>query len=243
MRALSISLILITIIVTSSFGGIIDWFGGNFSENGSLSDDAKKLIETAFEGLDRKNIVDCHIHILGVSEEQSGCYANPDMKSFLKSPVKHIKYLIYLSASKSRKNNVDDEYMKRLSDLIEAFNPEGKHLIFAMDKYYEKNGSANNEKTEFYVPNDYVYELSKAKEYFIPVASVHPYRADALDELEKLANKNIRFIKWIPNCMGIDPSDTDIIPFYNVMKKRGMILISHTGNEDAVEAGDNQRFG
>ena len=35
-------------------------------------------------------------------------------------------------------------------------------------------------------------------------ASIHPYRNDAVEEIEKWANRGIRLIKLLPNSMGID---------------------------------------
>ena len=42
--------------------------------------------------------------------------------------------------------------------------------------------------------------------------------------------------------MGIDPSNDRLEPFYIRMRQLGMILLSHTGRERALEAGD-QDFG
>jgi predicted TIM-barrel fold metal-dependent hydrolase len=58
----------------------------------------------------------------------------------------------------------------------------------AFDKHYRKDGSVNLEKTEFYVPNEYVFELAERyPELFVPNISVNPYRPDAIAELEKWA--------------------------------------------------------
>ena len=73
--------------------------------------------------------------------------------------------------------------------------------------------------------------------------SVHPYRKDALLELRKWAEKGVRLVKWLPNAMGIDPSDEMIDPFYRLMKQHGMVLLSHTGDEQAIEADDLQHLG
>ena len=57
------------------------------------------------------------------------------------------------------------------------------------DKNYRADGSVNLEKTEFYVPNEYVFELAERHpEMFVPNISVNPYRPDAITELEKVGS-------------------------------------------------------
>src|ERR1051325_2489342 len=43
--------------------------------------------------------------------------------------------------------------------------------------------------------------------------------------------------------MGIDPSDERCDSFYEKMKRLGLVLLSHGGEEKAVEAEEDQRFG
>ena len=50
-------------------------------------------------------------------------------------------------------------------------------------------------------------------------------------------------VKWLPNAMGIDPSDAACDSFYTKMKELGLVLLSHGGEEKAVEAEEDQRLG
>jgi predicted TIM-barrel fold metal-dependent hydrolase len=50
-------------------------------------------------------------------------------------------------------------------------------------------------------------------------------------------------LKWLPNAMGIDPSDPKCEPFYRKLKELGVVLLTHGGEEKAVEAEEDQRFG
>ena len=50
-------------------------------------------------------------------------------------------------------------------------------------------------------------------------------------------------VKWLPNAMGIDPSSPACDPFYAKMKELGLVLLSHGGEEKAVEADEDQRLG
>jgi predicted TIM-barrel fold metal-dependent hydrolase len=50
-------------------------------------------------------------------------------------------------------------------------------------------------------------------------------------------------VKWLPNAMGINPSDERCDPFYRKMKELNLVLLSHTGEEKAVEAEEDQLLG
>ena len=43
--------------------------------------------------------------------------------------------------------------------------------------------------------------------------------------------------------MGIDPSDPQCDPFYEQMKQLDLVLLSHGGEEKAVEAKEDQKLG
>ena len=74
----------------------------------------------------------------------------------------------------------------------------GKLCILAFDGFYDRNGKYRSSNTTLFVPNTYVFDLSREfPEYFIPVGSVNPYRADALEELQKCADNGVTIIKWL----------------------------------------------
>jgi predicted TIM-barrel fold metal-dependent hydrolase len=236
---------------------VIDWMGGAYTKkpgaiDKELSADALKLVQQAFEGIEPSKMLDYHVHILGLGTHDSGCFVHPHMLSWL-HPLKRIKFLAYTGAGAIIDfDKADFQYAERLVSLIRrntiAKSSEGaeygKVLALAFDKYYDHSGEPVLARTEFYVPNQYVFELHKTyPDVFIPTCSVHPYRKDALDELRKCAQNGIKIIKWLPNAMGINPADDKCAPFYAVMKEHGMILLSHTGDEKAVEAKEDQALG
>jgi uncharacterized protein len=89
-----------------------------------------------------------------------------------------------------------------------------------------------------------VIQLAAAEpDIFVPVLSVHPYRADAVTELEKFAKSGAKLVKWLPNAMGIDPADPKCDAFYAAMSRLGLVLLSHGGEEHAVDAENAQALG
>lgn len=228
---------------------VIIKLGGNHTvsaEDGNkgMSRGAVALIDDAFKEIDSLRLRDYHTHIVGMGEGNTGNFVNEEMLSKL-NPGKHLKFNIYLSAAGiTDAKKADSQYLKRLVELIRNIPHHGKYCLLAFDKNYNPDGTPNLKKTEFYVPNEYVFMLAeKYPDLFIPVISVHPYRYDALIELDKWAQKGAHIIKWLPNAMSIDPSDKRCISFYRKMRTHNMVLLTHSGEEKAVDADEDQKYG
>jgi predicted TIM-barrel fold metal-dependent hydrolase len=209
-----------------------------------ISSKAGDLIKRAFSDIDPQRLIDHHTHIAGLGSGGTNAFVNSKMRSWA-HPFHHLKFKVYLSAAGVEDiERADAELIQRLVNLIKHIEHHGKHRLLAFDKNYRPDGSVNLEKTEFYVSNEYVFAL--AEEYpdlFVPNISVNPYRSDALQELEKWAARGARIVKWLPNAMGIDPSDPRCDVFYQKMKQLDLILLSHGGEEKAVEAEEDQKLG
>jgi predicted TIM-barrel fold metal-dependent hydrolase len=188
--------------------------------------------------------VDHHVHIAGLGVDGTNTFVNPKMRTW-RHPFHRLKLKVYMSsAGVSDEDKADPQAAARLASLVQSIKGHGKHRLLAFDKNYRRDGSVNLEKTEFYVPNEYVFELvDRYPELFIPNISVNPYRPDAVAELEKWARRGARVVKWLPNAMGIDPSNAKCDPFYDKMKELDLILLSHGGEEKAVEAEEDQKLG
>jgi len=209
-----------------------------------LSVRAADLIKRSFEDIDQNRLVDYHTHVAGLGKGNTGVMVNPNLGSW-KHPAGYLRFKVYLSAAAVNDVELADAQMiERLVRLVTSIEQHGKHLLLAFDKNYNRDGTPNLAKTEFYVPNEYVFSLvAQHPDLFEPVISVNPYRADALTELERGAKRGARVVKWLPNAMGIDPSDERCDPFYQKMKELNLVLLSHGGEEKAVEAEEDQKLG
>jgi predicted TIM-barrel fold metal-dependent hydrolase len=223
--------------------------GGAFTHGPSelrdrLSPKASDLVKKSFEDVDDSRLLDYHTHVAGVGSQGTGAFVNPKMRTW-RHPLHRLKFEVYLSAAGVKdEETADEQFASRLADLVRHAGHRGRQRILAFDKNYFPDGVANLEKTEFYVPNEYVFSLAgRNADIFEPVISVNPYRADACAELERGAARGARMVKWLPNAMGIDPSDERCDPFYRKMNHLGLVLLSHGGEEKAVEAEEDQRFG
>jgi predicted TIM-barrel fold metal-dependent hydrolase len=209
-----------------------------------LSAKAADLVKWAFADVEPARLVDYHTHIAGIGTDETNNHAHPKMRTW-RHPFHRIKFAVYLSAAGVEDMaHADAEFAARLVRLIAHIEGHGKYRLLAFDKNYNRAGTVNLAKTEFYVPNEYVFALAAAHpDLFEPVISVNPYRPDALAELTKWAGRGGRVVKWLPNAMGIDPADEKCDPFYRRMKELNLVLLSHGGEEKAVEAEEDQRLG
>jgi uncharacterized protein len=228
---------------------LLHYIGGAFTHRpeelkSNISIKAGDLIKRAFEDIDSTRLIDYHTHVAGIGKGGTDAFVHPKMLTW-KRPSHHLKFRVYLSAGAvTDVDQADAQIVERLVRLISSIEGHGKHCLLAFDQNYNRDGTPNSEKTEFYVPNDYMFALVKRfPELFAPVISVHPYRPDALVELERGAARGARMVKWLPNAMGIDPSDPLCDPLYQKMKELNLVLLSHGGEEKAVESKEDQKLG
>ena len=205
---------------------------------------AGDLIKRSFDDIDPARLLDYHTHVAGLGKGGSGAFVNPKMLAW-RHPFHRLKFKVYLSAGAvTDVEAADQQIVLRLASLISHIEDHGKHRLLAFDKNYNRDGTPNLAKTEFYVPNDYVFTLAEQQpDCFEPAISVNPYRPDALAELERGAKRGARMVKWLPNAMGIDPADGQCDPFYQKMRELDLVLLSHGGEEKAVEAEEDQKLG
>lgn len=228
---------------------LIHYIGGAFTQTpqelpGKISEGASDLIKRAFDDVDPARLVDHHVHIAGLGSNGSRAFVNAKMRTW-RHPFHRLKFKVYMSsAGVDDEARADAQLFQRLTDLVANIPNRGKHRLLAFDQNYRPDGSVNLQKTEFYVPNEYVFKLAEQHpDMFVPNISVNPYRPDAVAELEKWARRGARVVKWLPNAMGIDPSDPRCDPFYQKMKELDLVLLSHGGEEKAVEAEEDQKLG
>jgi len=208
----------------------------------TLSRNAQVLVDQAFQGLDsRTPLVDAHVHIIGT---RHGCEVNPRLFD-PRHPFKRLTAKLYLKAGGvSDLEHFDEKYVEVLVARAHQFGRPIRLHILAMDHFYNPDGTINRERTEFYVPNDYVVTLAQQHpDLFVPVISVHPGRPDALAELDRWAAQGVRWVKWLPNAQGIDPADPRYDAFYHRMAELKMTLLTHAGEEKAVGAAGAQALG
>ena len=201
------------------------------------------LMQQIWTGIDVNQVWDCHAHLAGTGDSRRdsqamGVWMSPNMNSVW-HPILSLQKRFYMNGGCTDSSQVDASYVARLAQLSGEMPAGFKTMLFAFDWFHDENGKPNQANSIFYISNEYAAKTaSEHSHQFEWVASIHPYRADALDALDEAHAKGARAIKWLPSGMGIDPASPKCDAFYNKLNGLKMPIISHTGRESAVQGGD-----
>ena len=209
-----------------------------------LSPATDSLIAEVFAPFRGDTLIDHHVHIVGLGNSSSGIQIHADMQSYI-HPFKMTRFSYFMDAAGvSDTSRADQQYLENLLNQMAHFPIPFKIWGLALDKHYLEDGSIDEDETEIYVPNRYLVELANAYPHrIIPAISVHPYRQDAVKEVERWAAQGVRVVKWVPNAMGIDPSSALCDSFYAALQRLDMVLLSHAGTENAIDSQGRQHLG
>lgn len=96
-------------------------------------------------------------------------------------------------------HNEDASFVTRMKQLASEMPNGYKTMLFAFDWFRDEQGVADSKSSIFHVPNEYAAKIATLYlQYFEWGASIHPYRPDAKDALEKAHSEGARAIKWLP---------------------------------------------
>ena len=128
--------------------------------------------------------------------------------------------------------------------LARDFPAGARWLLFAFERAHDDAGRPRDDWSTFHVPNGYAAAVARAHaERFEWVASIHPYRDDALDALDAAVGAGARAMKWLPSAMNIDLRDPRCRPFYDRLARHALPLVVHCGEEHAVPGAGRDAFG
>lgn len=106
-------------------------------------------------------------------------------------------------------------------------------VLLAHEAVYHEDG-ARMDFGSFFVPNECVFGFCQTHNAFLPAASIHPARPDAIAALEGALEAGAVMLKILPNCHNIDCSRPAYRDFWNRMAASGLPLLAHTGGEHTV---------
>jgi len=203
------------------------------------------LVLEAFDGLDATALWDVHAHLLGNGDSGSGCTVHAAMHQWWR-PVEVLRRMAILNAAcvPDTALSVDEAYVAQLHRLAADFPAGARWLLFAFDQAHDERGQPQPEWTTFHVPNAYAARIAAAApERFGWVASIHPYRDDAIGRLDEAVRLGALALKWLPSSMNIDLRDARCRPFYDRLRTHRLPLIVHCGEEKAVPGAGRDELG
>lgn len=173
-------------------------------------------------------IVDCHVHI---------CATTPGHGSTSEYLLRSATYrfLRWLLGIKSAGGEgFEREAEAKLVETVNAAGSLDQVVVLAFDAVYDLEGRRDEANTHLYVTNDYVIELARKHPKLLFGASVHPYRRDALAELDRCIAQGAVLLKWLPIVQNFNPADKRCLPLFEALAHHKMPLLCHTGGERAL---------
>ncbi|MCK5805134.1 MAG: amidohydrolase family protein [Lentisphaeria bacterium] len=188
------------------------------------------------EPLPDSPIIDMHCHISGVGDDGSGCYINPRlMESWKAGP-----YLrAYGISRKILERDGDQAVVKQLVEWVRASKHVDGVVVLALDMTLTSAGEFDRERTEIYVPNEFVATICKRFDCLHYGASVNPMRSDALERLEQAKRDGAVLIKLLPAIQHIRLDDARFIPYFQKLAELDLPLLTHTGAERSFSSADH----
>lgn len=181
-------------------------------------------------------LIDVHTHLVGI-QESNGCYIDEGMRGSVL--FKYLKMTLGLTGIDPE--NLDAAYREKLVDWVDDSELDYAGVL-ALDGVYGEDGELDREATSYLVSNDYCLEVCEDSDKLLPICSVNPDRADAIEELERVVREGAAAIKLLPNSQDVDPAHPDHQEFWRRMAELGVPLLTHTSFEHTIPA-INQEYG
>lgn len=210
-----------------------------------IPDDLRPLLARTFDGLDPTQLWDVHTHLLGTGDSGSGCTVNAQLSQW-RHPVEMLRKRLILNAAcvPADAPSVDRAYVQRLQALAADFPAGARWMLFAFDQACDAAGLPVAAHTTFHVPDAYAAHVAaETPQRFAWVASIHPYRPDALARLDAALANGAVALKWLPSSMAIDLRDRRLRPFYDRLADTRLPVIVHCGEERAVPGAGRDELG
>jgi len=183
-------------------------------------------------------LTDVHVHLAALPTATNGCRLSRRMR---RSPL--TRFLAWTQGLPlDDPETANRRYLEHLERELQASARVGRVVLLAMDGVYDSAGVLDESRTDFLIANDHVLEVAGGNERFLPGVSINPTRRDALDELERCAEKGAVLVKVLPNAQVFDPADRRLVPFYRALARLRLPLLSHVGYEFSL-IGQDQSLG
>lgn len=182
-------------------------------------------------------VIDVHTHLAGVGHGGTNCFIAP--RKFNSLFFRAMCWQLGITRA-DRASRLDQAYLERLDEQAHSAAASGALdaiALFAHERIYTDAGEVQAAGQELFVPNEYVFacaERPAMRGRYLPVASVHPYRRDAVEETARWIERGAAALKWLPNSQGMDPRDRRCAPVFELLARKKVPLIVHTGGEHTV---------
>lgn len=171
--------------------------------------------------------IDCHVHVSAFTPGH-GAMSSRVLRSL---PFRFMRWRLGM---KGEDCSTERAIESRLASTIRETEGIDAAVVLAFDAVYDADGNYNPAGTHLHVTNDHVIDLCRRHPKTLFGASVHPYRKDAIAEIERCVAAGAVLMKWLPIVQNFNPADDRCLPFYEAIAHYRLPLLSHTGGEKTL---------
>ena len=172
--------------------------------------------------------IDCHVHVCADTPEHG--WVSTRLRQSL--AFRFMRWRLHAAAPDGEATERAIE--ARLIETLDGTEGLDAAAVLAFDAVHDPDGRRDDANTHLYVKNDYVIELARRHRGVLFGASIHPYRQDAVAELERCVAHGAVLLKWLPITQNMNPADERCLPFYEALAHHRLPLLCHTGGENAL---------
>lgn len=176
-------------------------------------------------------IVDVHAHIGGPGNGRTGNYVAPGLRRSM--AFRRMGRRLGFDAGAAAREGADETISSGVMELLRG-SVVDRAVFLALDAAYDEDGARDDARTQLVTDNDFVADLTATHPKALFGASVHPFRRDALRELERVAARGACLVKWLPSAQNIRSDDRRCFEFYEALAHHGLPLLCHAGREHTV---------
>jgi predicted TIM-barrel fold metal-dependent hydrolase len=174
-------------------------------------------------------VIDFHVHFGSPRDEASGCYWSEEFERTAAYAA-----MLLLTKNLFRKISYATVH-KHMTDVVRGSRFVSQTVFLAMDQVYDSNGKACPDRTHLHVPNRCIAGIAAENPRILFGASVHPFRPDWEEELDRSLKEGAVLCKWIPSAHMIDFGETRRLErFYQRLADARLPLLCHAGPEYSI---------
>ena len=171
--------------------------------------------------------IDSHVHVCAFTPE----HGQTSDRLLNTLPFRFMRWRLGLAGNDGATERAVE---RKLVEAIDGTPELDAAVVLAFDGVRADDGSVDLGRTHLYVTNDYVIDLCRRHPKMRFGASVHPFRPDAVAEVERCVAAGAVLLKWLPIVQGFSPADERCFPVYEALAHHGLPLLSHTGGERSL---------
>jgi hypothetical protein len=174
--------------------------------------------------------IDVHVHLSKNGRGGFGGWSRRRwvMQPFLKAAARDIGLRCGFGGAR-----FDELYLKQLLHWLDDSSLSAAVLL-AYDWVRDERGTVRKDLSDLYVSNNAVFAAARYSPKLLPGVSIHPARPDALDELERAAERGAVLLKLLPCVQNVDCNLPRYSKFWTRLAELRMPLLAHTGGEFCV---------